>query len=247
VRPITLPAPRGGGDILIVAHRGNRVHDPENSLAGFRRAIEEGADLLETDIRPSLDGSFLCFHDPTLERMTGEHGGVESSTVAELKNFRLKGKRGEMTGERIPTLEELASLLPGDVALALELKSRQFGRPPACRRLAKELERLGLTGRTIALSFSARRLRTLKREAPEIPGGHVRLLPWPGSDFEISAPPGGILTLHPGFVRQAHRHGVLVCPLDPTPDRKIPFYKKCGVDALITDDPGATIAALRRS
>jgi glycerophosphoryl diester phosphodiesterase len=230
-----------------VAHRGNRVHEPENSLAGFRRAIDDGADLLETDIRPSSDGSFLCFHDAALERMTGEQGEVENSTVAELKKLRLRGKSGEVTAERIPTLEELAALVPGDVALALELKSRQFDQPALCQRLVKELERLGHAGRTIVLSFSARRLRTLQRGAPGIPAGHVRLLPWPGPDFELSAPPRQILTLRPGFVRQAHRRGILVCPLDPSPDRLIPFYRTCGVDALITDDPGATIAALRRA
>ena len=46
-----------------MAHRGNRVACPENTLASFRRALEDGADILETDLYVSADGTFVCIHD----------------------------------------------------------------------------------------------------------------------------------------------------------------------------------------
>lgn len=247
MKPITPPAPRSGGDILIVAHRGNRVHDPENSLPAFRRAIEDGADLIETDLRPTADGAFVCFHDPGLERRTGVRGEVERCDLGTLKRLRLLGQGGRETGEEIPTLAELAAVLPKDVALALELKSPRFREAGLCRALIGELKKLGLDQRTIVLSFSARRLQTLQKEAPQIPAGHVCLTLFPRKRFELSAPLRQILQLRPGFVREAHGRGALVCPLDPDPDRHIMFYRKLGVDALITDNPAGTIAALRKT
>ena len=68
-----------------MAHRGNRVACPENTLASFRRAVEDGADILETDLYLSSDGAFVCIHDPTLDRTTDGKGPVEDRTLAELK------------------------------------------------------------------------------------------------------------------------------------------------------------------
>ena len=57
-----------------MAHRGNRAACPENTLASFRRAIADGADVLETDLWLSRDGAFVCIHDATLERTTDTIG-----------------------------------------------------------------------------------------------------------------------------------------------------------------------------
>lgn len=243
---IALPASRTGLEMLIVAHRGNRRRAPENSLAGFRQAIEEGADLLETDLRLTAEGRFICFHDATLERTTDRSGRVERLTLDEVKGATLRQGGKPARGERVPTLEELVAVLPGDVALALELKSPKFDDPATCRELVRKLEQLGVRERVIVLGFSARRLRNLRREGRGIPCGHVRFVPWPGNEFELLGPPGPLLKIHPPFVRKAHERGIIVCPLDTNPDRSIPFYRRLGVDALITDDPASTIAALRR-
>ena len=54
----------------VMAHRGNRVACPENTLAAFQRALDEGADILETDLHVTADDVFVCIHDATLDRTT---------------------------------------------------------------------------------------------------------------------------------------------------------------------------------
>jgi glycerophosphoryl diester phosphodiesterase len=230
---------------LIVAHRGNRTYCPENSLAAFKRAVNEGADLLETDLRVTSDGAFVCFHDRDLSRTTNGRGKIEEMTLGDLASFRLSHNGEVWEGERIPRLEELVALCPPDVALALELKSSLFDTPSFCSRLVNELQRLGMEKRVIALSFHRRRLANLKRVGPGIPVGPVSFTPWPWGDVELLGPLPLLLSLNRYYVQAAHRRGYIVCPLDPAPEPRIPFYRRLGVDALITDDTGGTLAAIR--
>jgi glycerophosphoryl diester phosphodiesterase len=119
-----------------MAHRGNRVACPENTLAAFRRALADGADILETDLRVSQDGAFVCIHDSTVNRTTDGRGAVAKMTLAALKQLRADCGRPAFNGERIPTLAEVAAILPPEVGLALELKTARFLEPDVCQRLA---------------------------------------------------------------------------------------------------------------
>ena len=51
----------------IVAHRGASAEAAENTLAAFERAIELGADMIEFDVRRSVNGALLISHDPIRE------------------------------------------------------------------------------------------------------------------------------------------------------------------------------------
>ncbi len=53
---------------LKIAHRGASALAPENTLAAFRRAVDDGADGIEFDVRLARDGVAVVFHDPTLNR-----------------------------------------------------------------------------------------------------------------------------------------------------------------------------------
>jgi len=95
-----------------MAHRGNRVACPENTLAAFRRALDDGADIIETDLHVTADGEFVCIHDATVNRTTDGRGPVAGMTLAQLKALSALCGRQEFEQERIPTLAELAALLP---------------------------------------------------------------------------------------------------------------------------------------
>lgn len=232
----------------VLAHRGNRVACPENTLAAFRRALADGADVLETDLYVSADGAFVCIHDATLERTTDGTGPVEARTLADLKALSASCGRPEFASERIPALAELAALLPSDRGLALELKSDRFLDPEVGRRLGEELDALGVRGRTVVLSFSRARLEAFRRGAPGIPAGWITLKearPVPG--FELLGPFWPILLANPLYVALAHRRGQAVAPLDPAPDRRLWLYRLLGCDAVLTDDPAGTVRRLGRS
>jgi len=102
--------------LKIIAHRGFSDGYPENTLLAFKKAIESGADGIETDLRLSLDGEIILFHDNDLSRLTTNDSKVEELTVMDLKKFDL-GK-----GESIPILNELIALAQGKVTLILEIK-----------------------------------------------------------------------------------------------------------------------------
>ena len=95
---------------LLAAHRGGAALWPENSLLAFRNAIALGADFIEFDVHLSKDGELVVIHDPTLERTTTGGGPVKDRTVAELKALRLKDRTGAVTGETVPTLEEVVAV-----------------------------------------------------------------------------------------------------------------------------------------
>jgi glycerophosphoryl diester phosphodiesterase len=231
----------------VMAHRGNRVACPENTLAAFRRALADGADILETDLHVTADGQFVCIHDGTLDRTTNGHGPVAARSLADIKQFRAHYGHSEFEDERIPTLAEVAALLPSDVALALELKTDRFLEPDVCRRLAAELDTAGVRSRTVVLSFHLPRVQAVRAVAPDLPTGYITMSnPLPLVDAQLFGPFWPLLLLNPLYACMAHARGGFACPLDPTPDSRLWFYRRLGCDAVLTDDPGATCRALGR-
>ncbi|HEY47973.1 MAG TPA: hypothetical protein G4O14_14480 [Anaerolineae bacterium] len=231
----------------VMAHRGNRVVCPENTLAAFQRALDEGADILETDLHLTADGVFVCIHDATVDRTTNGTGAVSAMTLTEIKTLSAADGNPEFETERVPMLAELTAILPPGVPLALELKSDQFLVTDVCRRLVSELDQAGLREWAVILSFSVTRLLTLRSIAPDIPVGlitYTRVMPPRG--FQFLGPLWPLVILNPFYVRLAHLRGQMIGPLDPTPDSRLWLYRWLGCDVVLSDDPGATLRALGR-
>jgi len=242
-----LPSFSGKTKPYIMAHRGNRVACPENTLASFRRALADGADILETDLHLTSDGVFVCIHDGTVDRTTDGHGPVAEKTLSQLKELSASYGRPEYAQERVPTLSELAAILPQEVALALELKTDRFLEEGVCRQLAEELQATGIRNRTVVLSFALPRVRQMHVVASDIAMGWITLFRfWPLPEVQLLGPLWPSVIVNPLYVWLAHRKGQLVAPLDPTPDRRLWLYRALRCDAVLTDDPGATRMALGR-
>ena len=231
----------------LMAHRGNRRACPENTLAAFRRAFADGADLLETDLHLTADGVFVCIHDSTIDRTTNGNGEVARMSLRQVKSFRADCGRVEFDEERVPTLAETVAILPEHALLALELKSDRFLESAVAGRLVAELDASGVRDRCVMLSFSRARLQAVRREARDIPIGWITLSRlWPATGCELLGPFWPLLLLNPFYAALAHRRGQIVCPLDPLPDRRLGLYHRLGCDAVLSDDPAATRAALDR-
>jgi glycerophosphoryl diester phosphodiesterase len=243
-RQLSLP---GKAKPYIMAHRGNKAQCPENTLASFKQALQDGADILETDLHLSADGVFMCIHDGTVDRTTNGSGEVAKMTLAELKSLSAWDNRPGYEGERIPTLAEAAALLPADCALALELKTDRFLEDEVCQRLAGELETAGVRERTVVISFHQERVQRVQANAPDIPIGWITLTGWrPVRGMQLLGPFWPLLFLNPFYVSNAHRHGQVVAPLDPSPDGRLWYYSWLGCDAVLTDNPGKTARILKR-
>src|SRR5215510_13176508 len=70
--------------ISVVAHRGASEDAPEHTLAAYRRAIEDGADALECDVRLTADGHLVCVHDRRVNRTSNGRGAVSALELADL-------------------------------------------------------------------------------------------------------------------------------------------------------------------
>ncbi len=230
----------------VMAHRGNRARCPENTLSAFQCALDEGADILETDLHLTLDGTLVCIHDATVDRTTDGQGAVAEKSLSDLKKLSAFYGKPEYSQERIPTLDELTAILPADRALALELKSARFLEPKVAQQLVAQLKQANVFDRTVLLSFHLDYLQAVQREAPDLPIGLISMgNPIPRKGVQLIGVFWPLLYLNPWYAKMAHRNGQVSCPLDPTPDSRLKRYKKMGFDAILTDDPGKTIKLLR--
>ena len=102
-------------DFLRIGHRGSCAEYPENTLVSFRRALEQGAQMIECDLQLTADGHVAVMHDWTLERTSDGEGAVRETSLADLQKLDAGSwKDARFAGERIPTLDEtLDTVLPG--------------------------------------------------------------------------------------------------------------------------------------
>ncbi len=236
------------GRPFVIGHRGAPLVEAENGLASFARALEEGADVLETDLRFSADGEIVLFHDATLARTTGAAGEVGERTLAELKQLRLIPPPGGRDDQSIPTLVELIAMTQARVPLLLELKDPLFLQPAYAARLVDILRAYNMIERSALISFHEPHVRSVQALEPQMRTGHITMRnALPRRDVQLQGPVWPLLFLNPAYVRLAHRQGRIVAPLDPRPESRLWYYVWLNVDALLADDPAAVLQALKKA
>lgn len=71
--------------ILVLGHRGAPLKEIENTIPSFKRAISDGADGVELDVRLTKDNHLIVSHDNSLKRVYGIDLKVEESTLSQIK------------------------------------------------------------------------------------------------------------------------------------------------------------------
>jgi len=231
---------------LIMAHRGAADDAPENTLAAFALALEQGADVLETDLRFTRDNAIVLLHDVTLDRTTNGCGRVSDLTLAEVKRLRARQPNtGTLSDQEVPTLAELLALTRGEIPVALELKDPRFAHAENATRLVTILQHTQAMATTVLVSFHLPLLLAVKAVAPTLPIGMITLAnPFPLYPTAFLGPFFPLLYANPVYVWWARRLGKIVCPLDPSPEPRLRFYRWLGVPVLLTNHPGRTVQAL---
>lgn len=114
--------------IEVVAHRGASNDAPENTLAAFRLAREQGADWFELDCRQCKGGEVVVMHDETVDRTTNGKGKVAELTLEQLQALDAGSwKDAGYTGERVPTLKAALELADADCGCFVEVKPLNQG------------------------------------------------------------------------------------------------------------------------
>ena len=166
---------------LIIAHRGSYSLAPENTMAAFRRALADGADGIEFDVRLARDGVPVVIHDANLRRVGLREDSVSMLDSAELatcdvgswfnQRFPALGQT-DYGAERVPTLDDLFSFFASSPGLLyLEMKCSQAEGPPLAREVAISIQDYSFHDRVVVLSFDLPALRTVKDIDPKIRTG----------------------------------------------------------------------------
>jgi glycerophosphoryl diester phosphodiesterase len=170
---VNRPAP------LVIAHRGDSAHRPENTLAAFASALEKGAALVELDVQLTAEGEVVVLHDPTLDRTTDRSGDVRRLSLATVREASAGYPAlfaSAWAGERVPTLAEALALLRERARVMIEIKSESVsadGEGGIEARTVELVRRLEMAERVALISFDHRALLRLRKLAPEISRGHL--------------------------------------------------------------------------
>ena len=109
--------------IMVISHRGEHLHHPENTMAAFQAAIDAGADYFELDVRTTSDGKFVIMHDGTLDRTTNGTGEVYKHTFDEIRALDAGAKFSPaFAGTKVPTLDEAFDLAHGKINVYVDTK-----------------------------------------------------------------------------------------------------------------------------
>tara|TARA_B110000438_G_scaffold29750_1_gene28901 strand:+ start:728 stop:1522 length:795 start_codon:yes stop_codon:yes gene_type:complete len=150
---------------LVVAHRGASRDAPENTLAAFKLAWEQGADAIEGDFLLTKDKKIVCIHDKSTERLAKRKLIVKGSTLAQLQELDVglgKGKKFKDT--KIPTITEVFATIPAGKKIFIEIKCGKEIIPP----LLEEIKKSELMDEQVAIiCFNAEVIRLLKIKAPQ--------------------------------------------------------------------------------
>lgn len=164
---------------LVIAHRGDSAHRPENTLASFASALELGATVIELDVQLTADDQVVVIHDATLDRTTDAHGDVRGRTLAELREVSAgyPGRFGDRyAGERISTLGEVLAFVRDRARVLVEIKAESVSADAEGgieARTVAEVRRAGMSGAVALISFDQRAILRLRSLAPEITRGRV--------------------------------------------------------------------------
>ena len=165
------PLPSEAGRPLAIAHRGAKAYRPENTLAAYELAIEQGADMVEIDLHVARDGAMPVAHDASLERFAHE-GEIADVSLEELRAIsRAAHEARESDGqyEGIPVLEEVLDRFGEVIPFNLELKTMSEQRPYAelQKMVLDRVVRRNLLDRTLFSSFSDAVLAELRALSPQ--------------------------------------------------------------------------------
>ncbi|MGO1228219.1 MAG: glycerophosphodiester phosphodiesterase [Brachybacterium sp.] len=220
----------------IVGHRGASAHAPENTLLAFRRAIEDGAELLECDVHLSADGQVVVMHDETIDRTAAEDSPLRTGAIGELTRAELDTVLlGE--GERVPSLAELLEMTTVPVFIEVKVAAAAA----AVAELLRALPAGSPAAASTVISFHADALAEIRR------GADVAVSYLVGQIDEqaiTTARELGAAGIGPGIaglsLRAAevvHEAGLALNPWTVNTAVQLDVALACGVDTITTDDP----------
>jgi glycerophosphoryl diester phosphodiesterase len=227
---------------FVIGHRGASAHAPENTLAAFQLAIEQGADGIELDVKRCASGEVVVMHDETVDRTTNGTGKVQDLTLAQLRALDAGN------GECVPMLDEVLDLTAHTAwpfLVNIEVTNYTTPKDGLEKLVVDVLRRHNCAGRILFSSFNPLTVRTLAQYMPEVPRGilyhhampiYIRQV-WmaPFVPHEFRHPDHSYIT--PEFVRKLKAQGKWVNTWTVNDPHDISRVAQAGVAGIIGDSP----------
>ncbi len=240
---------------LVLGHRGTPLRYPENTMAGFAGALEEGAHGIELDVRITKDGVPVVFHDARLNRMTNGRGFLKSKTLSEIKQLTIAGAFAPAANaNKIPTLEEVLQAFGKKTILNIEIKGHPRKADALAEKLLSLIHRYHDLEKTIISSFNPIPLRRVRKLEPDIATAFLI-----DKNFFIRRTEKAIYRLagmnavhieaglvNPQFLYRLRSSGFYCLVWGEYDPHHIGKLIELGVNGIITDYPGTTVKQLER-
>lgn len=231
---------------MIFAHRGACKYAPENTLASFAEAFNQGAPAIELDVKCTSDNEVIVHHDQTLDRTTTGSGDLRHFTLAQLRKLDAGQKFDpKFTGEKIPTLREVLENFGPKMKINIELTNYATPGDDLVTLVVSLVRQYKMEEQVMFSSFNTGNLRKARSLCPEIPNG---LLALDGPAGWLARTKFGLFTpreaLHPyvadtsaGLIEREHAAGRRVHIWTVNEEEQMRRLFGWGADAIFTDDP----------
>jgi len=234
-------------NVLIMAHRGASSKAPENTLASFKQAIEDGADWIELDVQETADGQVVVMHDSDFMKLSKNPRKIWDATSDELSEIDVGSwYSAEFADERVPTLADVLVLCKDKIGVNIELK--YYGHDQMLeQRVAEVVDQHGMNDQVMAMSLKRAGVDKMKAIRPKwkvgllmsVSAGNLNQL---DADFlAVNASFADVL-----LIDQAHDNGKQVYVWTVNDAATMSTMISRGVDGILTDKPALARSVLKQ-
>jgi len=240
---------------IVFAHRGASKYAPENTMAAFRLALEQGAKAIELDAMLSADKKVMVIHDPVLDRTTNGKGKVKNYTASSLQRLDAGSWYSEgFLGEKIPLLEEVLRELGGKCLINIELKNYQSPRDSLTEEVASLVRDMHMQNSILFSSFLPGNIRKMSNYLPSVPVALLALSGLPGKVmrsflFRKISPKFINISLEDvsgKYIKKEHKEERRVNVYTVNKANQMQKLFNMEVDGIFTDDPKLAFEVLRK-
>jgi glycerophosphoryl diester phosphodiesterase len=223
----------------VTAHRGDSESAPENTIAAFKRAVENGADMIELDVQQLSDGALILLHDSNFRRTAGVSLNTWEATLPMVQEMEVGSWFSEKyAGEPIPTLAEtLEFARENRIRLNIELK--YTGHEASLEKdVAALIEEYDMQDQCVVTSMQYSVLKRVKEANPDIVTGYILSVaygPFYGMEYaDLFSVRADFVTM--GMVRGLHNSGKRIYVWTVNDESNIERLIDMRVDSIITDN-----------
>ena len=225
---------------FVTAHRGASLLAPENTMAAFSAAVENGADMIELDVQQLSDGTLVILHDSNFLRTAGVNLNTWDAVFSELEKMEVGSWFDErFAGEPVPTLEEVLQFAKENwIRLNIELKSTGH-EPNLEEAVAALIDEYDFQDLCVITSLQYSVLSRMKEINPDLITGYVLSVAYgPFYDLEDA----DLFSVRSDFITEKmvdsiHNRGKRIYAWTVNSESEMERMDSLRVDSIITDTP----------